>query len=221
MSKNKNSLSVLCYNKKNTHTTVPFGFRWAPFLIFQLFIALLVVQPTAWAGLSSLTVDANGDSVFNGEDEKLSITFTTDGLGDENRTYTYKIFVNGRTTPIFSGPREGDTLSGKQTVQVEWDGRLEGETNRLPDGDYTIKVVLNIVNNGEAAVQDEKLEQTAKVTLDTKAPEISISIDNMEFSPTSEKKGVSCLLWWFGRRCCRGMVRIPKRHWRGPNQKGN
>ena len=189
MSKNKNSLSVLCYNKKNTHTTVPFGFRWAPFLIFQLFIALLVVQPTAWAGLSSLTVDANGDSVFNGEDEKLSITFTTDGLGDENRTYTYKIFVNGRTTPIFSGPREGDTLSGKQTVQVEWDGRLEGETNRLPDGDYTIKVVLNIVNNGEAAVQDEKLEQTAKVTLDTTAPEISISIDNMEFSPTSEKKG--------------------------------
>ena len=168
---------------------MPFGFRWAPFLIFQLFIALLVVQPTAWAGLSSLTVDANGDSVFNGEDEKLSITFTTDGLGDENRTYTYKIFVNGRTTPIFSGPREGDTLSGKQTVQVEWDGRLEGETNRLPDGDYTIKVVLNIVNNGEAAVQDEKLEQTAKVTLDTTAPEISISIDNMEFSPTSEKKG--------------------------------
>jgi hypothetical protein len=189
VSKNKNSLSVLCYNKKNTHTTVPFGFRWAPFLIFQLFVALLVVQPNAWAGLSSLTVDANGDSVFNGEDEKLSITFTTDDIGDENRTYTYKIFVNGRTTPIFSGPREGDTLSGKQTVQVEWDGRLEGETNRLPDGDYTIKVVLNIVNNGEAAVQDEKLEQTAKVTLDTKAPEISISVDNMEFSPTSEKKG--------------------------------
>ena len=189
MSKNKNSLSVLCYNKKNTHTTVPFGFRWAPFLIFQLFVALLVVQPNAWAGLSSLTVDANGDSVFNGEDEKLSITFTTDDIGDENRTYTYKIFVNGRTTPIFSGPREGDTLSGKQTVQVEWDGRPEGETNRLPDGDYTIKVVLNIVNNGEAAVQDEKLEQTAKVTLDTKAPEISISVDNMEFSPTSEKKG--------------------------------
>ena len=189
MSKNKNSLSVLCYNKKNTHTTVPFGFRWAPFLIFQLFVALLVVQPNAWAGLSSLTVDANGDSVFNGEDEKLSITFTTDDIGDENRTYTYKIFVNGRTTPIFSGPREGDTLSGKQTVQVEWDGRPEGETNRLPDGDYTIKVVLNIVNNGEAAVQDKKLEQTAKVTLDTKAPEISISVDNMEFSPTSEKKG--------------------------------
>ena len=176
---------------------MPFGFRWAPFLIFQLFVALLVVQPTAWAGLDaweglkpeSLFVDANGDSVFNGDQEKLTIKFKTDDIGDENRTYTYKIFVNGRTTPIFSGPREGDTLSGKQTVQVEWDGRLEGETNRLPDGDYTIKVVLNIVNNGEAAVQDEKLEQTAKVTLDTKAPEISISVDNMEFSPTSEKKG--------------------------------
>ncbi len=197
MSKNKNSLSVLCYNKKNTHTTVPFGFRWAPFLIFQLFVALLVLQPNAWAGLDawaglkpeSLFVDANGDSVFNGDQEKLTIKFKTDDIGDENRTYTYKIFVNGRTTPIFSGPREGDTLSGKQTVQVEWDGRLEGETNRLPDGDYTIKVVLNIVNNGETVVQDEKLEQTAKVTLDTKAPEISISVDNMEFSPTSEKKG--------------------------------
>ena len=112
------------------------------------------MQPTAWAGLDaweglkpeSLFVDANGDSVFNGDQEKLTIKFKTDDIGDENRTYTYKIFVNGRTTPIFSGPREGDTLSEKQTVQVEWMAGLKVKTNRLPDGDYTIKVVLNIVN---------------------------------------------------------------------------
>ncbi len=183
MSKNKNSLSVLCYNKKNTHTTVPFGFRWAPFLIFQLFVALLVVQPNAWAGLSSLTVDANGDSVFNGEDEKLSITFTTDDIGAEDRSYTYKISVdhNG-DKDIVSSPNAGigDELSKNQTVQFIWDGTVEKGENRekLPDGVYTIKVVLS-----PSLEQGEVLELTAEVTIDTKVEKPTISVDYPEFSP--------------------------------------
>ncbi len=183
MSKNKNSLPVLCYNKKNTHTTVPFGFRWAPFLIFQLFVALLVVQPNAWAGLSSLTVDANGDSVFNGEDEKLSITFTTDDIGAEDRSYTYKISVdhNG-DKDIVSSPNAGigDELSKNQTVQFIWDGTVEKGENRekLPDGVYTIKVVLS-----PSLEQGEVLELTAEVTIDTKVEKPTISVDYPEFSP--------------------------------------
>ncbi len=185
MSKIKNSLSVLCYDKKNTK--LPLGFRWTIFLIFQLFVALLVIQPTAWAGLASLSVDADGDSVFNGENEKLVITFETDSFGDETQRYSYTISV------VDKGKIDGGSdLRRNQTVQVMWDGKLEGQNEKLPDGDYTIHVELESPGVEEEVEDDgaevipaptQVLELTARVTLDTKAPEISISLVDNEFSP--------------------------------------
>ncbi|MCE2402417.1 Ig-like domain repeat protein, partial [Candidatus Poribacteria bacterium] len=191
MSKIKNSLSVLCYNKKNTKLS--FGFRWTSFLIFQLFVALLVIQSTAWAGLvsDSLKVDANGDNVFNGVEEKLTITFTTD---NEDQNYTYEIKLDdGRK--IASGPDEANdqTLSKNQTIKVIWDGKIGND--QLPDGDYKIKVFLtridsdgNPLKDSEGDPLDPISSKEKEVTLDTKAPEISISIDAKEFSRILEER---------------------------------
>ncbi len=184
VSKIKNCFTSVCHNKKGTKLSK--SYRWALFLIFQLFIALLVMQPNAWAGLASLTVDANGDNVFNGDNEKLTITFTTSDFGEDGQLYQYDILVdhNGEKK-IFSGPDEGDTLSKNQTEQYEWDGTYlkdpgnpNGAREKLPDGDYTIKVKL--LND---LPQDQVLELTEQVILDTKAPEVTISIDDDAFSP--------------------------------------
>ncbi len=193
VSKIKNCFTSVCHNKQGTKLST--GYRWALFLIFQLLIALLVVQPNAWAGLLGLSVDANGDNVFNGKDdgEKLIISFTTSDFGDApnelgqgGQQYKYAILVdhNGEKT-IISGPGTGDTLSKNQTVQYVWDGTYQKPDNPderqiLPDGDYTITVKLT---GTPALPQGQVSELTAQVTLDTKVPEITISIDDDAFSP--------------------------------------
>ncbi len=185
VSKIKNCFTSGCHNKKGT--TVSTGYRWAPFLIFQLFIALLVVQPNAWAGLLPLSVYANGDNVFNGNEEKLIISFTTSGFGDDNQQYKYEIKLDD-ARKITEGPDEpaGQKLSKNQTVQFIWDGTVnKGE--KLPDGDYTITVKLKN-SDGTELPPEQTDELTAQVTLDTKAPEISISIDNTEFSRILENR---------------------------------
>ncbi len=191
MSKIKNSFSVLYHNKKKS--TLPFGFYWAPFLIFQLFVALLVIQSPAWAGLvpNSLKVDANGDSIFNGDNEKLTISFTTDNVEQE---YTYEIKLDdGRK--IAEGPNTdaGQKLSKNQTVKVIWDGKIGND--QLPDGDYKIKVFLTLIDSdGNPLIdsEDNSLDPISskekEVTLDTKAPELSISIDAKEFSRILEDR---------------------------------
>ena len=184
VSKIKNCFTSTCHNKKGTKLST--SYRWALFLIFQLFFALLVVQPNAWAGLLSLSVDANGDSVFNGDEEKLTITFTTSDFGDEDQRYTYKIFMDylGEKT-IATGPGTGNVLPKNQTIQFIWDGMYfksgdSGDRQKLPDGDYTIRVALT----GTPILPDDQTsELTASVTLDTKAPEVNISIDDDAFSP--------------------------------------
>ncbi len=180
MSKIKNSLSVLCYNNKNTKLS--FGFRWAPFLIFQLFVALLFIQPAAWAGLLSLSVDANGDTVFNGEEEKLEITFETGDDGAVGQTYAYKILANGQT--IFTGPGPDSELTNNQTVRVEWDGAVGSgdQRKKLADGEYTIKVELT-QPQGIPVPAPERGELEVNATLDTTAPKITIGIRDNVFSP--------------------------------------
>ena len=186
VSKIKNCFSVLCYNKKNANTTLSSSFRCAPILIFHLFLVLLVVQPFAWANLSSLSVNANGDSVFNGDQEKLQIIFTTGDSGDdENQVYEYKVYVdyNGEKE-IFSGTETntGTRLSGNQTVNLEWDGKLEGEATTLPDGDYTIRVRLTI-SVDDPLIEDQVSELETVVTIDTIAEKPDISLGDAEFSP--------------------------------------
>jgi flagellar hook assembly protein FlgD len=180
VSKIKKSLSVLCYKKKNTK--LPSGFRWMPFLIFQLFVTLLVFQPNAWAGLLSLSVDANGDNVFNGEEEKLQITFETGDDGAAGQTYEYKIFANGQE--IFKGPEGDSELSNNQTVRVEWDGAIGSgdQRKKLPDGEYTIKVELT-QPGGFPVPAPERGELEVNATLDTTAPKITIGIGDNAFSP--------------------------------------
>ncbi|MCY4401013.1 MAG: Ig-like domain-containing protein, partial [Candidatus Poribacteria bacterium] len=147
---------------------------------------MLVVQPFAWANLSSLSVNANGDSVFNGDQEKLQIIFTTGDSGDdENQVYEYKVYVdyNGEKE-IFSGTETntGTRLSGNQTVSLEWDGKLEGEATTLPDGDYTIRVRLTI-SVDDPLIEDQVSELETGVTIDTIAEKPDISLGDAEFSP--------------------------------------
>ena len=188
VSKIKNCFTSVCHNKKETKLST--NYRWALFLIFQLFIALLVVQPNAWAGLASLTVDANGDTVFNGKDdgEKLTITFVTSDFGDETQQYAYKILVDylGEKT-IVTGPGTGNVLSKNQTITFVWDGMYfksgdSDDRQRLLDGEYTITVKLTNTDDTELPT-DQVAELTADVTFDTKAPEVAIAIDDDAFSP--------------------------------------
>ena len=187
VSKIKNCFSVLCYNKKNANTTLSSSFRCASILIiFQLFLVLLVAQPFAWANLSSLSVDANGDSVFNGDTEKLQIIFTTGDSGDDdNQVYEYSVYVdyNGEKE-IFSGTETntGVRLSANQTVSLEWDGKLTGQENTLPDGDYTLGVRLTI-SVDDPSIEDQVSELETVVTIDTIAEKPDISLGDVEFSP--------------------------------------
>ena len=172
----------------NKKFTFPFGFRWIPIIIFTVF----VLQPTAWAGLSDLSVDANGDSIFNGENEKLTITFSTSNFGAEGIQYNYEITIDGRPDSLIATnkkPADGESSTifsdievGKnQSVSEIWDGRLKEQ--KLPDGDYTVRVRLTYKNNDADLPDGQEDELTAHVTIDTKDPEISIDIGFNEFSP--------------------------------------
>ncbi len=191
VSKIKNSFTAVCHNRKRTKVSI--GSRWAQFLIFQLCFILFSPHLPAWAGLSSLTVDANGDAVFNGEadGELLTISFTTsdfDSLGTGDPQYTYRILVDslGEKT-IALGPGTGNVLSKNQTVRFVWDGTYfkQGDTGpreKLQDGDYTLTVRLENAD-GTSLPLEQTAERTATVTLDTQAPEVTISIDDTAFSP--------------------------------------
>ncbi len=184
VSKIKNCFTSTCHNKKGTKLSK--SYRWALFLIFQLFFALLVVQPNAWAGLLSLSVDANGDNVFNGDGEKLTITFTTSGFGEDDQQYDYEILVDYLGEKIIAtGPGTGNVLPKNQTITFVWNGMYfklgnSGDREKLQDGDYTIKVRLT---GTPPLPQDQVSELETEVTLDSKAPEVSISIDDDAFSP--------------------------------------
>ena len=60
-------------------------------LFFQIFVclAVLMVPADVWAGLTSLSLDANGDTIFRGKQERLSIVFTVDdNTADDGDSYT-------------------------------------------------------------------------------------------------------------------------------------
>ena len=182
-------LPVVCPDKKCPK--FPFRLRWTHLLIFQLpvvlFCALFVIHSPAWADfLSDPSVDANGDSVFNGTTEKLTITFTTN-VG-ENQTYTYTIKLSdGRI--ITSGPDTVEPLTENQTFNFMWDGTVRNTTNNnrqaLPEGVYKIIVELTVSSGDPPENTPYKREITA--TLDKTKPTIAdVSVGGSEFSPDSD-----------------------------------
>ena len=191
-------LPVVCPDKKCPK--FPFWLRRTHLLVFQLpvvlFFVLFVGHSPALAGLSNLSVDANGDSVFNVTTEKLTITFTTSDFGEENQEYQYKIELSdGRE--ITRGPADNQKLKKNQTVVFLWeDGKVGSADERValsPDGVYTIKVILRDANEPGTDPLDGpntvlptgvKTELTVEATLDTTKPKIEdVSVGYNEFSP--------------------------------------
>ena len=180
MSKNKNMYGVICksiHKDRNRRdggdypsTKFPIRLGVVNFLFFQIFIclAVLTMTPNAWAGLTGLTVDANGDSIFRGGLDRLLITFSVDedasgdpyvvtaesstGQGDNRQTLNRGVISRGTVS------------EGQTTISISWDGTVNG--TQLPDGVYTIEVTLN------PDAEDEDKE-TAQATLDASAPRLS------------------------------------------------
>ena len=180
MSKNKNMYGVIynsIYKGRNRRdggdypsTKFPIRLGVVNFLFFQIFICLaaLMITPNVWAGLTGLTVDANGDSIFRGGLDRLLITFSVDedaggdpyvvtaesstGQGDNRQTLNRGVISRGTVS------------EGQTTISISWDGTVNG--TQLPDGVYTIEVTLN------PDAEDEDKE-TAQATLDASAPRLS------------------------------------------------
>ena len=129
-------------------------------IISQIFVclAVLMVPADVWAGLTSLSLDANGDTIFKGKQERLSIVFTVDDNTDDDGD-TYIVTANQHLI------RRG-TVSANQSVRISWNGTINNR--QLPDGNYTISVVLN-----KAGAAGEVLERSADAILDTEPPRIS------------------------------------------------
>ncbi len=136
-------------------------------IISQIFVclAVLMVPADVWAGLTSLSLDANGDTIFRGKQERLSIVFTVDdNTDDDGDTYT----VTANQHLIGRG-----TVSADRSVSISWNGSINGR--QLPDGNYTITVVLH-----KQAGAGEVLERSASATLDTEPPRISSVFANQD-----------------------------------------
>ena len=136
-------------------------------LFFQIFVclAVLMVPADVWAGLTSLSLDANGDTIFRGKQERLSIVFTVDDNTDDDGD-SYIVTANQHLI------RRG-TVSADQSVRISWNGTINNR--QLPDGNYTISVVLN-----KAGAAGEVLERSASATLDTEPPRISSVFANQD-----------------------------------------
>ena len=141
----------------------------ANFLFFQIFVSLVILTmpTTLWADLISLTVDSGGDTVFRGEVDRLRIIFTVDDSDEED---PYIVDVGKRDgpgdPPLFNsrGVIEQGVVSADETVNVFWDGTIDGA--KLPDDTYTIRVTVD--DGGDAK---EVLYATA--ILDSSAPRVS------------------------------------------------
>ncbi|MDE0469903.1 MAG: Ig-like domain-containing protein [Candidatus Poribacteria bacterium] len=130
-----------------------------------------MITPNVWAALTSMSVDASGDFIFRGGSDRLLITFTVDARTDEDGD-PYTVTVIPPTT-IGAGEAliAQGTVLPNETVRILWDGSANGQ--QLPDGEYTIKVVLNKKPDEDEGERAADLEKTAKATLDATSPRIS------------------------------------------------
>ena len=154
----------------------------ANFLFFQIFVSLVILTmpTTLWADLISLTVDSGGDNVFRGEVDRLRIIFTVDD-SDEEDPYiveVVKMIGSGDNATFNSlGVIEQGVVSANETVNVFWDGTIDGA--KLPDDTYIIRVT---VDDGEP-LEDEVLRTTA--ILDSSTPRVS-GVLARDDDPTTE-----------------------------------
>ena len=126
--------------------------------VFVVCLAVLLVPADVWAGLTSLSLDAKGDSIFRGEKEHLNIVFSVD---DETAVEGDSYTVRANQHLIRQG-----TIFRRQSTRISWNGRINDV--QLADGTYTISVTLH-----KAAAPGEVLERTAEAILDTRPPRIS------------------------------------------------
>ena len=141
----------------------------ANFLFFRFCLSCNLNDAYAsLADLISLTVDSGGDTVFRGEVDRLRIIFTVD---DSDAEDPYIVEV-GNTVPrgegtafVSLGVIEQGSVSANETVNVFWDGTIDGA--QLPDKEYTIRVT---VDDGEPQEGEVLL---TKATLDSSVPRVS------------------------------------------------
>ena len=176
MPKNRTTCGVTCkpvhesqnrWGEGNALRSSP-SVRWRTvnFLFFQIFVclAILTIAPNSWAALTSMSVDASGDSIFRGGSDQVLIVFTVDDRTDDEDGDPYTITVDERL--ITQG-----TVMPDETVRVLWNGTINGEL--LPDGEYTIKVALNRAPNGQVGESSADIEKQATVILDKTPPRIA------------------------------------------------
>ena len=178
MPKNKSICDVVCkpiHKSQNRREGRNYPFIKSPtrlgmvtFLFFQIFIclAILTMPTNVWAALTSMSVDAAGDTIFRGGGDRLLITFTVDDRTDDDGD-PYTVTADGRL--IAQG-----TVLPNETVRTVWDGSINGQP--LPDEDYEIKVALNRQKREDEG--DNDLVMTKIVTLDATPPVISSIVTN-------------------------------------------
>jgi len=131
--------------------------------VFVVCLAVLLVPADVWAGLTSLSAEAKGDSIFKGGQDRLNIIFTVD-KDTVAAGYSYTITASratGESYLITEGTVAANARAESGRVSINWDGRINNTL--LSDGTYTIKV--------ELGPSGEFLTTTA--ILDTQPPRIS------------------------------------------------
>ena len=126
MPKNKNMYGVACKpihknrdrcnDGNDPSIKSPIRLGMVTFLFFQIFVclAILTVPTNVWAALTSMSVDAAGDSIFRGGEDRLLITFTVDDRTDDDGD-PYTVTAN-------EGLIARGTVLENETVRVFWDG---------------------------------------------------------------------------------------------------
>ena len=171
-----------CNDGNDPSIKFPIRLGMVTFLFFQVFVFLVIltVPTNVWAALTSMSVDASGDTIFRGGRDRVLITFTVDDrTDDDGDPYTVTANVGGTSRGLIA---QGTVLPN-ETVRIIWDGTINGQP--LPDGEYTIKVVLNKKADAEEGEKDVDLEKEATVTLDANPPSISNIVTNDD-SPITE-----------------------------------
>ena len=188
MPKNKNMCGVACKpihknrdrcnDGNDPSIKFPIRLGMVTFLFFQVFVFLVIltVPTNVWAALTSMSVDASGDTIFRGGRDRVLITFTVDDrTDDDGDPYTVTATADEEGSTRGGGLIAQGTVLPNETVRIIWDGTINGQ--QLSDGEYTIKVTLNREKRDDEDIGDREKTSPA-VTLDANPPVISSIVAN-------------------------------------------